>query len=128
MLHERTHGDNHRRRLVSLSSLRGRRAIHTFRSLGVHAPQGFLRHPDFLRLVHELGIPLPHALGCLIFLWTTAATHPQATFRDELDIELCGEWPGERGRFCAALLLCAFIRRREDGGFAVLPRWEGGAA
>jgi len=103
--------------------------LHPTRASGtvrVDPPRGFLRHPRFLRLVHDLGIPTPHALGCLLLLWESAAANPQAVFRDDLDIELCAGWPGERGRFCTALLACGFLVRREDGSFHVLPGWEGG--
>jgi hypothetical protein len=92
----------------------------------VDPPRGFLRHPRFRRLVHQLGIPTPHALGCLICLWDSAAANPEAVYRDELDIELCADWPGERGRFCTVLLACGFIRRRASRGYEVVRCWEGG--
>src|SRR5208282_4040302 len=53
-----------------------------------------------------LGIPAPHALGHLEFLWTPAYDNGNPEIGDSVDIELAAGWVGEPGKLCKALLDC----------------------
>jgi hypothetical protein len=60
-------------------------------------------HPKFHRLVHLLGIPEPHVLGHLEYLWRVGYSSGEPVIGDELDVEIAAKWCGERGAFVRAL-------------------------
>jgi hypothetical protein len=72
-------------------------------------------HPKFHRLVYILGLPEPHVLGHLEFLWRVGYASGNPVVGDELDVELAAKWSGERGALAAALEQVRFIDRLEDG-------------
>lgn len=72
-------------------------------------------HPKFKRLVYMLGIPAPHALGHLEYLWRVGYASGNAIIGDETDVELAAEWNGESGKLAKALLEVRFLDQREDG-------------
>lgn len=63
----------------------------------------------FRRLVHRLGVPVPHALGYLECLWSVAYECGEPAIGDALDVELAAQWPGEPGVLAAALTETGFI-------------------
>ena len=66
-------------------------------------------HPKFARLVGELGIPAPHVLGHLEYLWHAAHTRADEPLGDARNVELLAGWTGEPGAFAAALHRVRFI-------------------
>lgn len=70
------------------------------------ARPGLTKHPKFLRLMHILGVPAPHARGYLELLWETAYENGEPRIGDSVDVELVAGWPGESGKLCDALLTC----------------------
>jgi len=71
-------------------------------------------HRKFKRLVKSLSLPVPYVVGLLECLWQTGYQSGSDLLGDATDVELCAEWPGEPGMFCAAALDCGFIERRGD--------------
>lgn len=71
-------------------------------------------HPKFARLVDELGIPAPHVLGHLDFMWHSAHARADEPLGDARDVELAAEWTGEPGAFAAALHRVRFLD--DEGG------------
>jgi hypothetical protein len=69
----------------------------------------------FHRLAHILGIPRPHALGYLEYLWRVGYACGNPVIGDEVSVELACEWTGERGKLAAALLEAGFLDRRKNG-------------
>jgi hypothetical protein len=73
-------------------------------------------HPQFRRLAHLLGMPEPHVLGHLEFLWRVG----RRVVGDETDIELAAAWRGERGALCRALLDCQFVEAVAGGRYQIV--------
>jgi hypothetical protein len=67
---------------------------------------GLTIHPKFRRLVHMLGMPAPHVLGHLEYLWIPCYENGNPEIGDSVDIELAAGWVGEPGKLCRALLEC----------------------
>jgi hypothetical protein len=88
---------------VSLTTTTSRTGI------GVMARPGLRQHPKFRRLVHVLGEPVPHVLGYLECMWSVGYECGDSLLGDETDVELAAEYPGLRGKLCAALLDCRLI-------------------
>ncbi len=76
-------------------------------------------HPKFHRLAFTLGVPEPHALGYLEFLWAVAYASGDPIIGDEVDVEIMAKWPGGKGKLVAALLSCRFIDRLDDGRYGI---------
>ena len=76
-------------------------------------------HPKFARLVFILGVPEPHALGYLEYLWRVGYASGNPVVGDELAVELSSKWPGERGILCKALIESGLIDKLEDGKFGI---------
>ena len=79
-------------------------------------------HRKFLRLSAILGMPKPHVLGHLEYLWQSAYQAASAAVGDAIDVELAAEWNGKPGEFAAALLSVGFIEE-EDGVLIVHDFW-----
>src|SRR5262245_56848829 len=94
------------------------------------ARPGLTNHPKFRRLVHELGVPVPPAIGYLECMWAVAYESGDPLLGDVTDVELAAQWPGEAGRLCQALLTCGgdgragLIELREDGRHYVHALWD----
>lgn len=73
----------------------------------------------FLRLVYLLGLPAPHVLGHLEFLWRAAHTAGDPVLGDETDVEVAAQWGGVRGALTTALVEVGFLSRVGQGRFAV---------
>lgn len=83
------------------------------------ARPGLIKHPKFLRLLHTLQLPLPHALGYLECLWSSCYERGDDRVGDATDVELAAHWPGEPGKLAETLAACRFIDDRGDGTYAV---------
>jgi hypothetical protein len=66
-------------------------------------------HPKFLRLVDELGMPAPHILGHLEFLWHAAHERLDEPLGDARNVELLARWTGEPGVLATALHRVRFL-------------------
>jgi hypothetical protein len=83
------------------------------------ARPGLKTHPKFRRLVHVLGVPVPHALGYLECVWDVCYERGDPLLGDALDVELAAQWPGEQGKLFKALLDCRFIDPVEHDRYQV---------
>lgn len=70
------------------------------------ARPGTREHPKFKRLCHILGMPPPHILGHLEFMWDVAYQSGEPRIGDAVDVELAAGWTGEPGDLCRALAEC----------------------
>jgi len=78
------------------------------------ARPGLREHPKFLRLVHLLGMPAPHVLGHLEFLWSVGYQCGNPKIGDQIDVELAAGWTGEKCVLCAALRAVGFLDQVGD--------------
>ncbi len=76
-------------------------------------------HPKFHRLVHLLGLPEPHVLGHLEYLWRVGYSSGNPVIGDALDVEIAAKWTGDRGKFCEALVGVRLIDAVENGQFQI---------
>jgi hypothetical protein len=83
------------------------------------ARPGLLTHPKFRRLVHVLGVPVPHALGYLECLWGVCYERGDPLLGDSLDVELAAQWPGDKGKLFEALCECRFIDQMDQDRYQV---------
>jgi hypothetical protein len=77
--------------------------------------------PKFRRLVRELGISRPLALGHLELLWRTAYAAGDSRIGDAADVEDAAEWQGEAGVLAAALHRVGFL---DDHGPGAVPEYH----
>lgn len=80
----------------------------------------------FKALVRTLGIPAPHVLGHLEFMWKPAYESGNPTFRSHEMIELAAEWSGEPGVFAKAVCDPAhnFVDARKNDQFEIHDFYE----
>lgn len=80
----------------------------------------------FKALVRTLGIPAPHVMGHLEFMWRPAYDSGSPIYRSTEMIELAAEWIGEPGIFAKAVCDPAhnFIDARKDGQFEIHDFYE----
>jgi hypothetical protein len=78
-------------------------------------------HPKFHRLVHLLGLPEPHVLGHLEYLWRVGYSTGNPVIGDAINVELLAKWTGQRGALVAALADPAvrFLDTLPDGQYAI---------
>lgn len=78
-------------------------------------------HRKFLRLVHILGMPEPHVLGHLEYLWRSGYQTGNAYVGDSKDVELAAKWHGEEGQFFTALTAkeVNLLDMNQDGTYSI---------
>ena len=81
-------------------------------------------HRKFRRLVFLLGMPAPHILGHLEFVWQAAYESGDERIGDRVDLELAAEWPGEKGAFAQASIDAGFFDEDEHGVVTVHDLWD----
>src|SRR5438067_449769 len=83
------------------------------------ARPGFENHPKFLRLIHILRVPEPHALGYCECMWRVAYQNGDAVLGDGLAVELAAKFPGKPGTLVKALVKVGLIDALMGGKYAV---------
>lgn len=83
------------------------------------ARPGLRKHRKFCRLQYSLGAPAPHVIGYLECMWAVGYECGDDLLGDCTAVEAVCEWPGEKGKLCAALLECGFIDQDEAGQFHI---------
>ena len=80
----------------------------------------------FQLLVHRLGLPGPHVLGLLEYMWQSAYSSCNPILRTRAAIEITAGWTGTVGEFADAVLdpNHNFIDEREDGQFEIHDFWD----
>lgn len=83
-------------------------------------------HPKFQRLVHILGLPPPHVLGHLEYLWRVGYASGNPVIGDDLDVELAAMWHGERGVLVRALVdpRVQLLDQLDDERYAIHDLWD----
>jgi hypothetical protein len=76
-------------------------------------------HPKFMRLVHELGMPAPHVLGHLEYLWRVGYSSGNPVVGDSVDVELAAMWTGEPGQLTKVLTQVRFMDKLPDGKYQI---------
>ncbi len=88
----------------------------------VPAHVGLGRHPKTLKLAVVLGVPVPQAVGHLMFLWWWALEYAPdgdlSSFGPEALASAC-EWEGEPPDLTLALESTGFLDEAEGGGFVI---------
>ena len=78
----------------------------------------------FKKALRTLGIPGPHLLGHLEYLWQSAHLEGNPVFADADDVEIAAEWSGEPRTLATALIDAGWLDLRDDGQIEVHDYWE----
>lgn len=87
-------------------------------------------HRKFKRLSVLLGMPEPHILGHLEYLWRRAYESGDPVIGDALDVEIAAGGAGERGKFTSALVECGapvgsgFVEVDDRGVYSIHDLWD----
>ena len=73
---------------------------------------------------HRLGIPGPHLLGYLEYLWQSAHVDGDPVFASAEEVEIAAEWTGDAGALCAVLVDTGWLDLHDDGTLEVHDYWE----
>ena len=73
---------------------------------------------------HRLGIPGPHLLGHLEYLWQSAHVDGDPVFANADEVEIAAEWTGDAGALCAVLVDTGWLDLHDDGTLEVHDYWE----
>ena len=73
---------------------------------------------------HRLGIPGPHLLGYLEYLWQSAHVDGDPVFANAEEVEIAAEWTGDAGALCAVLVDTGWLDLHDDGTLEVHDYWE----
>ena len=82
------------------------------------------QNPKFKLLVRRLGIAKPYALGLLETMWRVAWENGEPIIGTPEEIEAAAEWPGEPGKYHAALVSGRLLDDVGDGRWAIHDFWD----
>jgi hypothetical protein len=82
------------------------------------------QNPKFKLLVRRLGVPRPYVLGLLETMWRVAWENGEPIIGTPDEIEASAEWPGEPGKFHAALVSGRLLDDVGDGRWSVHDFWD----
>lgn len=80
----------------------------------------------FLHLVETLGLPEPHVLGLLEFMWQSAYASCNPRFKTAKSLEIAARWKGQDGAFASAVSdpVHNFVDVKRDGTFEIHDFWD----